>query len=57
MDGVIESADGGADVPGLGKSAEDAVLEKPREYRIIGSLTDIRIKGPAAAFLDGEHVA
>lgn len=57
VDGVIESADDGADLPGLGKSVEDAVLEKSREYRIIGSLTDIRITGPAAAFLDNEHVA
>lgn len=56
VDGVIESVgDGG--VPGLGKSAEDAVLEEPREYRIVGGLTDVRIKGPAAAFLDGERVA
>lgn len=58
VDGVIESIeDGGASVPGLGKSAEDAVLEEPREYRIVGGLTDVRIKGSAAAFLDGERVA
>lgn len=57
VDGVIESVGDGGSVPGLGKSAEDAVLEEPREYRIVGGLTDVRIKGSAAAFLDGERVA
>lgn len=58
VDGVIESVgDGDASLPGLGKSAEGAVLEEPREYRIAGSLADVRIKGFAAAFLDGERVA
>jgi hypothetical protein len=47
----------GANSPGLGVSIEDAVSEESREYRIVGGLTDIRIKGPAAAFLDGERVA
>jgi hypothetical protein len=56
VDGVIESADD-AGLPGLGRSAEDAVSEDPREYRIVGSLMDVRIKGPAAAFLDGDRVA
>ena len=49
--------DTGATLPGLGKSAEDAVSAETREYRITGGLTNIRIKGPAAAFLDGERVA
>ncbi|MDS0300445.1 hypothetical protein NDI76_16985 [Halogeometricum sp. S1BR25-6] len=56
VDGVIEPT-GDGDLPGLGKSVEDAVSEGSREYRIVGSLMDVRIKGPAAAFLDGERVA
>lgn len=57
VDGVIESLGDDGAVPGLGRSAEDAVLEEPSEYRIIGDLTDVRIKGSAAVFLDGERVA
>ncbi|QIB73976.1 hypothetical protein G3I44_06520 [Halogeometricum borinquense] len=58
VDGYIKSADNlGAKIPGLGKSAEDAIQNEPRQYILTGELTSIRITGPAAAFLDGERVA
>lgn len=58
VDGRIKSADDlDAIIPGLGKSAEDAVANEPKQYILNGRLADLRIDGPAAAFLDGERVA
>jgi hypothetical protein len=58
VDGRIKSADDlDAILPGLGKCVEDAILNEPRQYILRGSLTNLRIDGPAAAFLDGDRVA
>ncbi|SFR36578.1 hypothetical protein [Halogeometricum limi] len=58
VDGRIKSAtDLDAILPGLGKSVEDAVSNEERQYILYGGLTNVRINGPAAAFLDGERVA
>jgi hypothetical protein len=58
VDGRIKSADDlDAILPGLGKCAEDAIQNEPRQYIFTGNLTSIRIDGPAAAFLDGDRVA
>jgi hypothetical protein len=37
----------------VSKSAEDAVSEEARQYYVVGQVTDLSIKGPAEAYLNG----
>jgi hypothetical protein len=40
----------------VSKSAEDALSEEARQYRVVGRVTDLSVKGPAAAYLNGERL-
>jgi hypothetical protein len=39
-----------------GRSAEDAIAESARQYRVRGDVTHIRVVGPAEAYLDGRRL-
>ncbi|RDI69621.1 hypothetical protein [Halopelagius longus] len=39
-----------------GRSAEDAIVESVRHYRVQGDVTHIRVNGPAEAYLDGQRL-
>lgn len=39
-----------------GRSAEDAIVESVRHYRVRGDVTHIRVNGPAEAYLDGQRL-
>lgn len=39
-----------------GRSAEDAIVESVRHYRVRGDVTHLRVNGPAEAYLDGQRL-